>query len=238
VLARIGVIGAIDGIGSIGARADNCATGTSVGVVTLAWLHATTLSSRVPAPQSATLNRTRSWYHARLVRAACAVFLVVALALPLVVACAETAHGPLAGASDAWARAPEPTPSSSASAPHAAVAWEGYAELLRLPTVTSGPFTSRGHQPEQQVDVRVNDVARAGYAALVTDTVFADGSLLAELSHNASGNAYVMRKRAGIWSYFELDPRGVVLASGALVLCAGCHAQASADQVFGLPRTP
>ena len=194
----------------------------------------------MPAPQSATLNRTRSCYHARRVRAACAI--VLAVALPLAGAgaggCAQTAQGPLAGASDAWRRAPEPTSSSSASAPPAATAWEGYAELLRLPTVTSGPFASRGHQPEQQVDVRANDSARASYGALVTDSVFPDGSLLAELSHNASGNGYVMRKRAGVWSYLELDPQGVVLASGALLLCAGCHAQAPSDRVFGMPRTP
>ncbi len=151
-------------------------------------------------------------------------------------ACAETAQGPLAGASDAWASAPEPTLASSASAPRAA--WEGYAELLRLPIVTSAPFTSRGHLPEQQVDVRVNELARASYAALVTDTVLPDGSVLAELSHSASGNGYVMRKSAGVWSYFELDAQGAVLASGALALCAGCHAQAPADHVFGSPRPP
>jgi hypothetical protein len=97
---------------------------------------------------------------------------------------------------------------------------------------------SRGHLPEQQVDVRVSDVARANYVALVSDTVFPDGSLLAQLSHSASGHGYVMRKSAGVWSYFELDPRGTVLASGVLTLCAGCHAQAHSDHVFGLPRTP
>ena len=84
----------------------------------------------------------------------------------------------------------------------------------------------------------MNDVARANYVALVTDSVFPDGSLLAELSHGASGHGYVMRKSGGVWSYFELDPRGVVLASGAPALCAGCHGQAPADRVFGLPRTP
>ena len=107
-----------------------------------------------------------------------------------------------------------------------------------MSTVTPTPFNSRGHQPEQQVDIRVNDVARANYVALVTDTVFPDGSLLAELSHSGSGNSYIMRKIAGVWSYLELDPTGAVLASGAPPLCAACHAQAPADFVFGLPRSP
>jgi hypothetical protein len=110
--------------------------------------------------------------------------------------------------------------------------------VLRLPKVTTTPFTSRGHLPEQQVDLRVNDAARANYVALVTDTVFPDGSVLAQLSHNASGTGYVMRKSAGVWSYFELDPQGAVLKSGTPALCVGCHDQAPADRVFGLPRAP
>jgi hypothetical protein len=161
--------------------------------------------------------------------------LSIALALA---ACAESGESsrPLAGASDAWTRTPEPTSSPSANPAHGA--WEGYDELLRSPVVTSAPFASRGHLPEQPVDVRVNDVARPHFTALVTDTVFPDGSLLAELSHGATGHGYVMRKSAGHWSYFELDPRGGLLASGALALCVGCHDQAPADHVFGLPRAP
>ena len=84
--------------------------------------------------------------------------------------------------------------------------------------------------------MRVNALARPAYTALVTDSVFPDGSVLAELAHGTSGQGYVMRKSAGTWSYFELDSRGALLASGALPLCSGCHAQAPADCVFGLPR--
>jgi hypothetical protein len=170
-------------------------------------------------------------------RAACALFLA-ALPLAVTAACAETAQGPLAGASDAWASAPEPTSSASSVARPPSTRWDQYDEVLRLPLVTSAPLVSRGHLPEQSVEMRVNDVARAQYAALVTDTVFPDGSLLAELSHDASGNGYVMRKTAGAWSYFELDSQGSVLASGTPELCTGCHRQASADCVFGLPRAP
>jgi len=188
------------------------------------------------------LNRTESWYHARPLRAARAVFLAVVLPLALT-ACAETTQGPLAGASDAWASAPEPTSPSSASSSRSSSArahgapWQGYDEVVRTPLVTSAPFASRGHLPEQSVEVRANDVARGPYAALVADTVFPEGSLLAELSPNASGNGYVMRKSAGAWSYFELDVHGNLLASGTPAHCAGCHSQALSDHVFGLPRT-
>jgi len=106
--------------------------------------------------------------------------------------------------------------------------------VLRLPIVSRAPFASRGHLPEQRVDVRANDRARSEYAGLVTDSVFSDGSVLAQLPHGIAGIGYVMRKDAGVWSYFELDPEGAVLASGAPPLCVGCHDQAPADHVFGL----
>jgi len=86
------------------------------------------------------------------------------------------------------------------------------------------------------VDVRASPDSRATYSALVTDSVFPDGSVLAELSHDANGLGYGVRKTGGSWSFFELDPSGGVLASGALAFCTGCHAQAPADSVFGLPR--
>jgi hypothetical protein len=166
-------------------------------------------------------------------RAARALFCFVVLAVTE--ACAQTAQGPLAGASDAWNSTPKPT---STPSPKAAPPGSGYGEVLRMPIVTSQPFTSRGHVPAQTVDVRANDVARAPYSSLVADTVFPDGSVLAELSHGATGNGFVMRKDAGQWSYFELDSRGTPLVEGASSWCAGCHAQAASDHVFGLPRAP
>jgi len=210
----------------------SCVAATAAGAFGLAALPHALAATNARHP---TLNRTQSWYHARLVRAACAVLLAVSATT---LSCAEAAHGPLAGASDAWTRAPEPTsPSTRESGKPASGIWEGYAEVQRWPAATAVPFTTRGHLPEQQVELRVNDAARAQYAALVTDSVFPDGSQLAELSRSG-GHSYVMRKNAGVWSYFELDGQGALLASGALSLCAGCHAQAPSDRVFGLPRAP
>ena len=186
-------------------------------------------------PRTRTLNRTASWYHARLLRAAWLHIAVTAVVCACV-ACAETARGPLAGASDAWSNPPEPALSIVAAVP--LTVWDAYAEAQHWPPANQAPFTSHGHQPEQQVDVRVNEVASPSYAALVTDTVFPEGSVLAQLSHTGGGHGYVMRKLSGTWSYFELDSRGGVLANGTLPLCAGCHAQAPADHVFGLPRAP
>jgi hypothetical protein len=163
---------------------------------------------------------------------------VCACAIFVCAACAAPARGPLAGASDAWKNAPEPEPAPAAPPPRAV--WDNYSEALHWPASNSAPFTSRGHEPEQDVDLRVNDVARPAYAALVADTVFPDGSVLTELPHSSAsrGLSYAMRKEAGQWSYFQLDAQGGVLASGALSLCAGCHVQAPADRVFGPPRLP
>jgi hypothetical protein len=102
--------------------------------------------------------------------------------------------------------------------------------------MNAAAFSSQGHQPEQLVEIRVSPESRATYSALVTDSVFADGSILAELPHAGDGHGYGMRKAAGNWTFFELNAQGGVLASGALTLCAGCHARAPADGVFGLPR--
>jgi len=169
------------------------------------------------------------------VRAAYAVFRLIAgtlLTLEVCAACAPAAQGPLAGASDAWAK-----PAAARTAPpKPAQTWDAYAAALEWPALNGAPFIAHGHQPEQAVDVRVSADCRNAYRALVTDTVFPDGCVLAELAKSADGPGYGMRKLNGSWTYFQLGARGGVLAEGALSLCAGCHAQAPADDVFGLPR--
>jgi len=181
------------------------------------------------------MNRTLSWYHGGAVRAALAVLRLcagAACALAVCASCARPAQGPLAGASDAWKKPSEVTRAPPPPAP----TWDTYAAVQAWPPMNEAPFVSRGHRPEQRVDVRVSPESRATYSALVADSVFADGSVLAELSHGGDGRGYGMRKVGGSWSFFELDANGGVTAAGPLALCAGCHAQALADSVFGLPR--
>lgn len=92
-----------------------------------------------------------------------------------------------------------------------------------------------------RAEIRVNPEARAAYLALVADTQFADGTWLIESLKDAHtgapGPTFALERRAGGWSYWELDSKGRVRAEGALPLCAGCHAGAPAAPVFGLPRT-
>ena len=167
--------------------------------------------------------------------------LLLIATLPALLRCAQSVQGPLPGASEGWLNNSEPQPASPVSAEAvrtAVVPWSGYAEVQHWPPVNSAPFLSRGHRPEQQVDVRVNAAAAPSYAGLVTDTVFPEGSVLALLPHSGSGHGYVMEKHSGTWSYRELDAQGGVVSAGQLRLCASCHAQAPADAVFGLPREP
>lgn len=172
------------------------------------------------------------WYHARLFRAARPHSLALVCVAYVCVACADAAHGPLAGASDAWKSTPETAPAAARPAP---VTWDTYDEARHWSLASGVPFTSPGHLPEQLVDVRLNALAAASYRDLVADTVFPDGAAFAELPHGATGQGYAMRKTGGKWSYFELDAQGRILAAGALALCSGCHAQAPADSVFALP---
>jgi len=162
------------------------------------------------------------------------VALNLCVALGVCASCAPAAQGPLAGSSDAWKKGsePEPLPAPPAST------WEVYAQAKQWPTANAAPFISRGHQPEQPVDVRVSPEIRATYSDLVVDSTFPDGSVLTELSRAPGGRGYAMRKEGGNWQFFALDGNGGLLSSGALSLCAGCHAQAPSDGVFGLPRVP
>jgi len=159
------------------------------------------------------------------------------LALGACLSCTPEERGPLAGVSDSWKNAPPPSATSTAARP---ALWALYTEAQHWPAANLEPFRSRGHQPEQLVDVRPNEIARASYTGLVADTVFPNGSVLLQQPHPGrnEGFGYAMLKDGGHWSFVQLDAKGAVLESGALALCAGCHAQAPADDVFGLPHSP
>jgi hypothetical protein len=81
---------------------------------------------------------------------------------------------------------------------------------------------------------------------LVRDSALPDDSVVALFHVGADqrpGPVYVMQKSAGTWRFLLLDPVGVVLAPGgptgqATQGCQGCHADAVADSLFGVPREP
>lgn len=185
---------------------------------------------------------TGPWYHAGLVYAAWPPFLAdmaCAAGALCLLGCAESAaYGPLPGASNAWAQEPAQAASVARETGTPAVVPEARdAGARSWPLASPVPFLARGHLPEQAVEVRVNDLALAAYRGLVPDTVFPDGSELAQLSTTGTGPGYLMRKTAGKWLYSQLDSQGRIRPGDASPRCAACHAQAQSDRVFGMPWT-
>lgn len=124
--------------------------------------------------------------------------------------------------------------------------WPRFSEVRSWPPA-SEPFTNRGHAGAGPVAVvRVSPEARDSYAHLVRDSALPDDSVVALFHLEADQRprqVYVMQKIAGAWHFLVLDPHGVVLTPAgstgqATQACPGCHADAVADSLFGVPRQP
>lgn len=113
--------------------------------------------------------------------------------------------------------------------------------MRRWPTSNPQPFASRGHGAARYtIDVRVDEIARPVYQALLPGTVFADGTVIAAFHHDPehgrTGPIYVMEKVEGRWRYSIVGSDGRQRQQSSLELCARCHAEAVSDHVFGLPE--
>jgi hypothetical protein len=149
----------------------------------------------------------------------------------LVVFAAGCATPPAKPAPAPLATIPPPPPSP----------WPRFAEINELPTVSAEPFPVQGHPDTPPFAiVRVTHAARQAYSRLVTDTVLPDGSVVAMIHQGGAGTVlgpvYVMEKVEGSWRYLALASDGVPIPfdEGG---CAGCHAIAPADHLFGPPRS-
>lgn len=126
------------------------------------------------------------------------------------------------------------------------VIWDRFGEISTYPAA-SAPFPNDGHPGAgAHATVRVSPDALAAYRALVTDSVFSDGVVVA-LFHDggpdaAAGPVYVMRKLAGAWEFLSLGADGRLPPgperARAISTCPHCHEAAVADHLFGLPRPP
>lgn len=192
-------------------------------------------------PACATRNTILAWYHEVLPSAASPGFLVgasVAAAVAVAACGAAQEPGSLTGASDAPPRAPAASPSRSAA--HTPVRWEPFAQVEAWPPL--GPFVSRGHAGGGlEATVRVSPAARPAYEQLVRSSVLPVDTVIAEsLARPGGGDPvaiYTMHKTAdGRWTFLVVTPTGFVDESVEIRLCERCHAEAPADQLFGLPR--
>ena len=134
---------------------------------------------------------------------------------------------------EAPAEAPAPVP-ARARAPEwldAARAW---------PLVTAAPIVSQHLGRPHLAEIRVSPEAADDYRRLTPDTELSPGSFFVEWLRDAStarlGAIFALERTPETWRYWVLDARGVLVESGALALCAGCHAGAPAAPVFGLPN--
>ena len=155
------------------------------------------------------------------------LFRSIVAALPLVVACAS--------------EVPPATPSAPPSQAAPRETWARLGEVESWPAANDTAFSTRGHlvKPSHAI-VRVSPDARSPYLALVTDTVFPDGTLIAMFHQSRDGSerglVYAMEKTKNVWSFVALDPDGTK-RSDNLEVCALCHKGGVADHVFGLPRS-
>ncbi len=104
------------------------------------------------------------------------------------------------------------------------------------------PFVSHGHAGGRfPAMVRVSPAARDAYEQLVRSTVLPVDTIVAEYLADPGSDrtraVYVMQKTtAERWRFLVITPTGLVDERAPTALCARCHAEAPADQLFGLPR--
>jgi hypothetical protein len=119
--------------------------------------------------------------------------------------------------------------------------WPEFAKVSAWPALNATAFRSRGHlvKPDH-VAVRINVDARPLYLGLVTDTVLPAGTTIALFFTDPAGRErgpiFVMEKVGESWRYFGTDREGRIDPEVDAGACSRCHAGATADGVFGLPR--
>jgi hypothetical protein len=127
-----------------------------------------------------------------------------------------------------------------AAAPAPREHWARLAEVKAWPPAADS-FRTQGHLVDaDRVVVRVSPEARDAYLTLVTDSRVPDGTVVAAFHQQSAlqaplGPIYVMVKSRDAWSYLVLDATGGIIEKEPKG-CAGCHAAAVADHLFGPPR--
>jgi len=118
--------------------------------------------------------------------------------------------------------------------------WARFTEVNGWPPVSTDPFLVQGHtETPPYAVVRVSPASTDTYVSLVSDTVVAAGTVVV-MRHQSRdgkvlGRSFVMTKAEDGWSYLALSPEGVPVTIDQQ-LCAGCHATAVGDSLFGPPR--
>jgi hypothetical protein len=179
------------------------------------------------------LTRTPRWYHAALRPAFYPLLLLV-----FGYSCCTRSAGVQVAPPGLNQEEPASRPEAPAKASPVA---DWFARSKDWPLASERPLPSAHLGRAHRAQIRVNPEASEAYRTLVADTAFADGTLLVEFlsdaNTGANGPVFALERRAGAWTFWQLDAEGRVQETGALPFCAGCHAGAPAAPVFGLPRS-
>jgi hypothetical protein len=121
-------------------------------------------------------------------------------------------------------------------------AWPAFDESKSWPAVNEEPFLSEGHGTRNHLaTVRANPVARRTYLGLGPGVAVDPGSVLVEAltdrSKSRPDELYVMEKLGdGTWRFLVVAADGTIDTAAGTALCQRCHAEAVADELFGLPH--
>ena len=148
---------------------------------------------------------------------------------------------------------PVPAPGNARAAPEAAsgskptepqktqTRWRRLGEVRGWEPVNDQPFVSEGHPPGHYLaNVHISPEAREAYLALMPGSELPVGTVVAQFQHDPQGDQpgpiFAMRKLgAARWEFLAAEADGRIRERGQLRLCVRCHAEAVADQLFGLP---
>jgi len=135
-------------------------------------------------------------------------------------------------------------PPRAEAAPSQPVARWAELDVARAWPSASAAFPSRGHGVGQYlIDVRVEPRYLGAYRNLSRGQTLPVGTTLAAFHRDrdtgAAASIYVMQKRSDAeWEFSVADDEGRLRPQQSVELCSRCHAEAPADDLFGVPRSP
>ncbi len=108
--------------------------------------------------------------------------------------------------------------------------WVAFSSLNRF--VPAGDVPHSAHR----VGNDAGKILRSADAVADLKAPQPSGAVLVEAPSRTRRNSpdqyFVMERASSGWTYRVVDPRGMTLAAGNLPLCARCHAEAGAGEVF------
>ncbi len=136
-----------------------------------------------------------------------------------------------------------PVATAAAKTPRATTPWPEHSQLASWPKVNESPVPSEGHAAGRWVvTVRTSAEVAERYRSLVRGVTLPVGAWVVKEHFDprthAPGPVYAMHKVArDEWEFVVATADGMLSQRGTLDACWRCHAEATADSLFGV-RAP